>query len=242
MEMSGLSWTEVSGVEQQRNVINSCEDKQKSNISFPTVQCSGFPIPNPQSRAGLYLIMIYNGLVIMTWSCVTSCFPSASTTSPFCPCSEESRWPRFNQNFYLFIFFNRRLHPSWSCLQLSLQHQIHAVLAHQRSDPRLHGNNFTMPWRCIHGREKEWERSAGTMAGAAPPLSVPPALFTSCPAHWWGDYLTQIWGCNCLRGVCLPSSFEFHLIVVTVILVITRLRLRWAVAPVAPPILCHMLP
>lgn len=39
-KLSGLSWTEVSGVEQQRNVINSCEDKQKSNISFPTVQCT----------------------------------------------------------------------------------------------------------------------------------------------------------------------------------------------------------
>lgn len=39
-KLSGLSWIEVSGVEQQRNVINSCEDKQKSNISFPTVQCT----------------------------------------------------------------------------------------------------------------------------------------------------------------------------------------------------------
>lgn len=195
-KLSGLSWIEVSGVEQQRNVINSCEDKQKSNISFPTIQCTPVlweqdsqrlfrqksAFPNPKSRAWLYLIMIYNGLVIMTWSCVrfiTSCFPSALTTSPFC--SKESRWPRFNQSFFLFVFLNHRLHPSWSCLQLSLQHQIHAVLAHQRSDPHLHGNSFTVPWRCIRGRQRSEREVAGRWQASTSTLRSPsPLLFLPC--------------------------------------------------------------
>lgn len=134
-KLSGLSWIEVSGVEQQRNVINSCEDKQKSNMSFPTVQRTQLlceqdsqrlfrqksAFPNPKSRAWLDLIMIYNGLVIMTWSCVsfiTSCFPSALTTSPFCLCSKESRWPRFNQSF-VFFFTVGSIHPGAVCSSAS---------------------------------------------------------------------------------------------------------------------------
>lgn len=210
---------------------HKCCENRIPNVSKPPKQSGTLPYYDLQWAR-------YNDLIMCHFHHFL--FPSALTTSPFCLCSEESQWPRFNQRWFLFF-----LPSAPSILELFAAQP-------PAPNPRCASTSAlwpTSPWKqlhnalTVHPRPREGVREKCRDDGmAVPPLSVPPALFTSCPAHWWGDYLTQIWRCNCLRGVCLPSSFEFHLIVVTVILVITRLRLRWAVTPVAPPILCHMLP